>query len=396
MERNYCTYKEIFKKETFPLAYIDMEMLDANVKILTERANRGTIRIASKSVRSIEILKYLFRKSNKFKGIMSFTVLESLFLVKQGFDDILLGYPCVDKNLISQIADVILKNKTIVLMVDKIEHVALINAVGKEKKVQLPICIDLDCSSDFGPIHFGVWRSSITNNQQLQKLLNSIKKSHFVKLDGLMGYEAQIAGLGDNVKGDTIKNLMIKILKNRSISKIRKRRTAAINLIKKNGFDLRFINGGGTGSIKETLEEKEITEITIGSGFYNPHLFDNYRDFQLNPSAGFAIQIVRNPKENYYTCHGGGYIASGSIDKLKAPKIDLLEGARFVANEGCGEVQTPIVYKGKEHLKIGDPVFLRHAKAGELCERFNEIYRIRNHKIIDKVTTYRGDGFAFL
>ncbi|MDB0600900.1 hypothetical protein PL373_07040 [Tenacibaculum maritimum] len=211
-----------------------------------------------------------------------------------------------------------------------------------------------------------------------------------------MGYEAQIAGLGDNVKGDTIKNLMIKILKNCSISKIRKRRTAAINLIKKNGFDLRFINGGGTGSIKETLEEKEITEVTIGSGFYNPHLFDNYRDFQLNPSAGFAIQIVRNPKENYYTCHGGGYIASGSIDKLKAPKIDLLEGARFVANEGCGEVQTPIVYKGKEHLKIGDPVFLRHAKAGELCERFNEICRIRNHKIIDKVTTYRGDGFAFL
>lgn len=372
-----------------------MDLLDKNVETILNRANRGTIRVASKSVRSIGILKYLFQKSDRFKGLMSFTVLESLQLIKEGFDDILLGYPCVENQLISKVSDVILEGKTIVLMVDLVEHIQQINKIGKEKNVQIPICIDLDCSSDFGPIHFGVWRSSITNNNKLQVLLDEIKKSDFVKLDGLMGYEAQIAGLGDNVKGD-FKNPIIKFLKKKSIKEVHKRRTSAIKLIQKNGFKLRFINGGGTGSIKETLQEEKITEVTVGSGFYNPHLFDNYSTFKLEPAAGFAVQIVRKPKENYFTCHGGGYIASGGIEKLKEPKIYLPKNVKLDTNEGCGEVQTPIIYKGKENLKIGDPIFFRHAKSGELCERFNELYLIRNNKIIDKITTYRGDGFAYL
>lgn len=393
--KKYQEYKKAFQNQEFPLAYVDMDVLDENIDSILERTHRGTIRIASKSVRSIGILKYLFEKSDRFRGIMSFTVPESIMLVNQGFDDILLGYPCVDAKLISQVADKILEGKTIVLMVDMEEHVAQINQIGKEKNVQIPICIDLDCSSDFGPIHFGVWRSSITNTNQLQDLLDSIKKLDYVKLDGLMGYEAQIAGLGDNVKGD-IKNPIIKFLKKISIKEIRKRRTAALNLIRENGFTIRFANGGGTGSIQETLVEQQITEVTVGSGFYSPGLFDNYSTFKFQPAAGFAIQIVRNPKQNYYTCHGGGYIASGEIHTIKEPKIYLPQDAKLDANEGCGEVQTPVIYKGKEELTIGDPVFLRHAKAGELCERFNILYLLRNNLIIDKMSTYRGDGCSFL
>lgn len=393
--KTYQEYKKTFQNQQFPLAYVDMDLLDKNIDTILKRADRGTIRIASKSVRSIDILKYLFEKSDRFQGLMSFTIPESLKLIQKGFDNILLGYPSVDTNLISKVADTISKGKTIVLMVDLIAHIQQINQIGKEKNVQIPICIDLDCSSDFGPIHFGVWRSSITNNNKLQVLLDEIKKSDFVKLDGLMGYEAQIAGLGDNVKGD-FKNPIIKFLKKKSIKEVRKRRTDAIKLIHENGFQLRFINGGGTGSIKETLQEENITEVTVGSGFYNPHLFDNYSTFKLEPAAGYAVQIVRNPKENYFTCHGGGYIASGGIEKLKEPKIHLLKEAKLDKNEGCGEVQTPIIYSGKENLKIGDPIFFRHAKSGELCERFNELYLIRNNKIINKITTYRGDGFTYL
>ena len=372
-----------------------MDLLDKNIETILNRAHRGNIRVASKSVRSIEILKYIFKKSNRFKGIMSFTAEESLLLIQQGFDDILLGYPCVDNSLISQVADAISEGKTIVLMVDLVAHIQQINKIGKEKNIQIPICIDLDCSSDFGPIHFGVWRSSIKNNQQLQVILDEIKKSEFVKLEGLMGYEAQIAGLGDAIKGD-FKNPIIKFLKKKSIKEIKKRRTSAVNLIKENGFNLRFVNGGGTGSIKETLEEENITEVTVGSGFYNPHLFDNYSTFQFEPAAGFAVQIVRNPKQNYFTCHGGGYIASGETGTLKEPKIHLPKNAKLDKNEGCGEVQTPIIYNGKEDLKVGDPIFFRHAKAGELCERFNKLYLIRNNQITDKVNTYRGDNYCFL
>lgn len=393
--KTYQTYKQTFKNKSFPLAYIDMDLLDENINAILKRAERGNIRIASKSVRSVEILRYLFSKSDRFKGIMTFTATESIMLTENGFDDILLGYPCADERSIRNIATVISQGKTIVLMVDLIEHIQQINKIGKEKNVQIPICIDIDCSSDFGSIHFGVWRSSINNNKQLQKVIDEIKKSNYVKLDGLMGYEAQIAGLGDNIKGD-IKNPIIKFLKKRSIKELRKRRTQAIKLIEENGFNMRFINGGGTGSIKETLQETAITEVTVGSGFYSPTLFDNYTSFKFKPAMGFAVQIVRKPKENYFTCHGGGYIASGEIGTLKEPKIYLLKNAYLDKNEGCGEVQTPIIYKGNEKLKIGDPIFLRHAKAGELCEHFNELYLLRNNKIVDKINTYRGKGFCFL
>lgn len=395
MSKTYQQYKQAFKNQQFPLAYVDMDLLDENIEAILDRTHRGNIRVASKSVRSIGILEYIFSKSNRFQGIMSFTAEESIMLVEKGFDDILLGYPCVDENLIRKVAIKISEGKTIVLMVDLIEHIQQINKIGQEKNIQIPICIDLDCSSDFGPIHFGVWRSSITNNDKLQVLLDEIKKSDFVKLDGLMGYEAQIAGLGDAVKGD-FKNPIIKFLKKRSIKEIQKRRTSAIELIQQNGFKLRFVNGGGTGSIKETLQEKDITEVTIGSGFYSPTLFDNYSKFQFKPSAGFAVQIVRNPKPNYYTCHGGGYIASGEIGTLKEPKIHLPKNAKLDKNEGCGEVQTPIIYHGNEVLKLADPIFFRHAKAGELCERFNELYLLINNQIQKKITTYRGDGECFL
>lgn len=395
MNKTYQQYKEAFKNKQFPLAYVDMDLLDENIEAILKRTHRGNIRIASKSIRSIGILRYLFKQSNRFKGIMSFTIPESIMLAEYGFDDILVGYPCVDNTLINQVADKIKIGITIVLMVDLPKHIELINEIGRKKNVQMPICIDLDCSSDFGPIHFGVWRSSITNNTKLEALLTGIKQSKYVKLEGLMGYEAQIAGLADAVVGD-IKNPIIKFLKKLSKKEVQKRRTAAINLIKEYGFSLRFINGGGTGSIKETLEEEAITEITVGSGFYSPTLFDYYSTFKFKPAVGFAIQIVRKPKKDIYTCHGGGYIASGEITKIKQPLIHLPKGAKLDLNEGCGEVQTPIKYSGPEALELGDPIFLRHAKAGELCERFNELFLLKNNQIVDKATTYRGNGYSFL
>jgi D-serine deaminase-like pyridoxal phosphate-dependent protein len=46
-------------------------------------------------------------------------------------------------------------------------------------------------------------------------------------------------------------------------------------------------------------------------------------------------------------------------------------------------------------LQPGDRVYLRHAKAGELCERFNELHLIDGSSVIGTVPTYRGEGKAF-
>ncbi|KHF33219.1 hypothetical protein CM49_04556 [Paenibacillus sp. P1XP2] len=212
-----------------------------------------------------------------------------------------------------------------------------------------------------------------------------------------MGYEAQIAGVGDHYPNSGPKNRLVQTLKRRSIRQIAEKRAALVAMIEDAmGAPLRFVNGGGTGSLHSTVQEEAVTEVTVGSGFFAPALFDNYKDFRYLPAAGFAVEIVRQPSEQLYTCLGGGYAASGAAGKDKLPKPYLPAGASLMPLEGAGEVQTPVKYEGEEPLTLGDPVFFRHAKAGELCERFNHLYGVSKGKIVEKITTYRGDGQCFL
>src|SRR5690348_7580907 len=106
-----------------------------------------------------------------------------------------------------------------------------------------------------------------------------------------MGYEAQIGGVGDKFLGQRAKNGLVRRLKRRSIHEVAERRAAIVALVRSCGITLRFVNGGGTGSIDSTREEAVVTEITAASGFYAPSLFDNYRDFRYAPAAAFAIEI---------------------------------------------------------------------------------------------------------
>jgi D-serine deaminase-like pyridoxal phosphate-dependent protein len=97
-----------------------------------------------------------------------------------------------------------------------------------------------------------------------------------------------------------------------------------------------------------------------------------------------------------FTAMGGGYIASGGIGLSKQPTPYLPKGFFLIQNEGCGEVQTPITYNGKEKLSIGDTILFRHAKAGELCERFNALHIVSNGKIVETTPTFRGEGKCFV
>lgn len=391
----YQLYKNILTNESYPLAILDLDQLYNNIQVNIQRSKGKNIRIASKSIRSTEILKLIQKENDQFKGIMSYHAMEAIHLSKAGFKDILLGYPLADQVLIRKIGEELKNNPSICLMVDCPYHLELIQKEGEKLGVIFPVCIDIDLSIQFPGVFFGVKRSPINNKEKLIRLLSYLKKQNAIRLDGLMGYEAQIAGLADNAKEYGIKNNIIQLLKKWSIPKINNWRKEAVNIIKKEGFNLKFINGGGTGSVHSTVEDPVVTEVTIGSGFFNPHLFDNYQNFQLEPSLLFGIQIVRIPKKGTFTCHGGGFIASGGIEKLKAPKVHLPKYGKLDKNEGAGEVQTPVIYNNDIELNIGDPIFFRHAKSGELCERFNDLIMIKDHKITNRAKTYRGEGLSF-
>ena len=393
--RSYSYYKDRLDGLTFPYAVLDLEFFKKNIQINLERAGQKKIRIATKSIRCVEAIRMILDFDTQFQGLMTYHGQEALFLAEQGFDDLLMGYPIVNKTLIEAIGKQIKKGGQICLMVDSPEHLQIIEEVGKRIQTKFPVCIDIDLSDNYPGLRFGVWRSGIDQLAKLAQLLKKLKPLDYVQLNGVMGYEAQVAGVGDQVKGARVKNLLIQQLKNRSVKKLRVKRREAVELIQSEGFQLEFVNGGGTGSLESTTQEEVVTEVTVGSGFYNAHLFDNYQNFSLHPALFYAIEVVRKPSPDIYTCHGGGFIASGAIEATKAPQVYLPSSGYLDKLEGAGEVQSPIRFKHlQDSIEIGDPIFLRHAKSGELCERFQKLYVLDKNRRFE-IMTYRGDNGTF-
>lgn len=383
MNELYQRYSKALKDAPAPALWLDLAAFESNVQWALAHAAGKTIRVATKSIRSAPLIKKVLESSPVFQGLMTFTLAESLWLRSQGFRDILLGYPTADHAGLTELAR---DPREITLMVDLPEHLEML----KKYPGTFNICLDVDLSLDLPGVRFGVYRSAINSLEKLEAMLTAIKTTPNVKLVGLMGYEAQVAGVMDK------HSLLMRVLKKISISKLRQRRESMLQLVQRHGFELRFVNGGGTGSLQSTNAEKVVTEVTVGSGFFAPMLFDNYEAFTLTPAMGFSLPIVRKPSPGMITCLGGGYVASGSMEPIKTPTPYLPQGLKLEKNEGTGEVQTPMYYSGDLSLKIGDLVFMRHAKAGEPCERFNQIHLIRGDQMVGLAATYRGEGQAFL
>lgn len=386
---SYNRYREALRNVSKPAAFVDLDFFDYNAREVLNRAGNKQIRVASKSIRCRALLTRVLQSHDRYQGVMAYHAREAVFLSHQGFDDILIAYPSSDATDLAAVAEEVARGKRLTLMVDCPEHIALVNRAAKAKKVQLPLCIDVDMSTKFPGLHFGVQRSGIRSAPQAKALFETIQQQDTVRLDGIMGYEAQLAGLGDNVPGQFIKNRVIRLLQNRALTKVRALRAAVVAAI--GAENLRFVNAGGTGSLETSSQETVVTEVTAGSAFYAPALFDGYRHFHHQPAAGFALDITRLPEPDIYTCYGGGYVASGAAGKAKLPAPYLPEGSSLLPNEGAGEVQTPVLYHGPQLLQIGDPIFFRHAKAGELCEHFKVLYLIQGDRVVDCVPTYRGD-----
>ena len=208
-----------------------------------------------------------------------------------------------------------------------------------------------------------------------------------------MGYEAQIAGMPDD-------SCVLRGMKRIAQAELRARRMRMISAIQQVLADrglpaLAFVNGGGTGSFQSTAADESVTELAAGSGVYGPHLFDRYDTFAPHPAAFFGLEVVGAPGPKMVTVHGGGWVASGTpgVDRLPQPVYP--PGLGYTRTEGAGEVQTPLT--AAEHVPaIGQRVWFRHTKAGELAEHVNNFQILDHHTITARVTTYRGDGYAFL
>lgn len=394
-ERSYEELEAIFAGTTAPFAFVDLDAMWSNGREMLGRADGLPIRVASKSVRCRSLLASILDHDPGFRGLMTFTLPETLWLHGHGFRDLLVAYPSADREALAELARLDDERPPIV-MVDSAEQLELIGAAtGGAGPVR--VCIDLDLSwwPLGGRLKIGVKRSPIHEPAQARALAEEIVRRPGLELAGLMGYEAHIAGVVDRPLGKRLQGYAIRAMKALSLPELAERRSAAVAAVREVA-DVEIVNGGGTGSIHSTRAESVVTEITAGSGFYAPTLFDRYASFRLTPAAMFAMPVVRRPSGGVATLLGGGYLASGAAGPDRLPAPELPRGLRLDPLEGAGEVQTPVIGAAAASLRVGANVYLRHAKAGELCERFNSLHLLSGSEIVGEVPTYRGEGRAEL
>jgi len=378
-----------------PLGAISVEALAANAFDLRDRADGMPIRVASKSVRVRGVLDAVLALPG-FRGVLAYTLPEALWLARGDtrYDDVVLGYPTVDRAAIAALgADQELAAR-VTLMIDDLAQLDLIDdVVAPGQRATIRLALELDAGYRSALLgHVGVRRSPIRTAEAARALAAAVVQRPGFRLVGMMGYEAQIAGV---VNAGTGRGTVIRRMQRASAAELADRRTAAVVAVREVA-ELEFVNGGGTGSIETTRADPSVTEVAAGSGLFGPHLFDGYVQFTPAPAAAFALSVVRRPTPEIATLLGGGWIASGPTGRDRQPQLAWPAGLTLLPREASGEVQTPVTGAAARDLAIGDRVWLRHTKAGELSEHLNVFALVANGAVVGELPSYRGEGKAFL
>ncbi len=367
-----------------PLALLDLDAFDANAADMERRAGGTPIRLATKSVRCVDLTRRALARPG-FAGVLAFTLPEALWLHGLGVsDDLLVAYPTVDRGALARLAADPAAAAAITLIVDDTAQLDLLPAGAT-----IGVCLELDASWRPHPrVHVGVRRSPVHTASAAVALASAIAARPGVELVGVMAYEAQIAGVGN-------RRAAVAAMQRASLGELAERRAEAVAAVSEIA-PLRFVNAGGTGSLERVAGDPDVTELSAGSGLLGPALFDGYRAFRPRPAALFALPVVRRPAPDVVTVLGGGYVASGPPGRDRLPSVHEPAGLRLLRAEGAGEVQTPLRGPAARGLRVGDRVWMRHAKAGELCERFDALHLLAGDSLVGIAATYRGQGQTFL
>ena len=382
-----------------PVGAISLPALAHNAFTMLDRAAAHSspakpIRVASKSVRVRGIIEAVLAVPG-YAGVLAYTLPEALWLAKT-IPDVVVGYPTADREALRVLGSDAKLNARVTIMIDSVAHLDLVDAaIAPNKRKPIRVAIELDSSWDSALIgHTGVFRSPVHEPEAARALAEIVVARPGFTLVGMMGYEAQIAGLA-NKPSSRIRGILVREIQRRSVAELADRRGRAVAAVREIA-DLEFVNGGGTGSIESTAADESVTEIAAGSGLFGPHLFDQYVHFAPAPAAAFALSVVRKPTAKMATLLGGGWIASGPPSADRLPQVAWPEGTSMLPNEMAGEVQTPLRGSAAEALQTGDRVWLRHTKAGEISEHLNSFAVVDAGTIVTTYPTYRGEGKAFL
>ncbi len=378
-----------------PLGAISLAALAHNAHDMLDRAAGRPIRVATKSIRVRAVTDAVLALPG-YAGALAYTLPEALWLAET-IDDVVVAYPTADRAALAALGASPRLASRVTIMVDSVGQLDFVDSVvAPGARESIRVCLELDASWISRTLgHVGVRRSPVHTVEQAVALARTIVDRPGFELVGIMSYEAQIAGLTNRPPGRPVRGRTVSWMQENSATELAERRGAVVTAVR-DVAELEFVNGGGTGSLERTAADPSITEIAAGSGLFGPHLFDGYSHFQPAPAAAFALSVVRKPTPSIAVLLGGGWIASGPAGADRLPQVAWPTGLRYLPREGAGEVQSPVRGPAASSMAVGDRVWLRHTKAGELSEHLLEFAVVDGDRIVETIPTYRGEGKAFL
>lgn len=393
--RSWEGWRALLAGLRLPAALVDLDAVEANARTMLAVSDpRLKLRIATKSLRLPWLCRHLLALDRRQRGLMCWSAHEAAFMADLGFDDILIAYPCARPDEAEAVAGLVRRGLTVRPMVDAPEHLALLEAAARAAGVEIRAVLDVDASLRILGAHLGVRRSPIRDAEAAVALAAAARGP--IHIDGIMAYEAQVAGMRDHNPSSRTLDPVRGLIKARSMPAVMARRAAVVEALRAEGHAIALVNGGGTGSLRQSSADPTLTELTAGSGYLCAHLFDGYDGLDLSPAAFFALAVCRRSDPDHVTCAMGGVLASGPPGSDRQPLVHAPPNLAPVALEGWGEVQTPFRLLSGEAPRIGDPVICRPAKSGEWLERFDEVLLLRGDRIVGRERTIRGLGGCFL
>ena len=223
---------------TTPFAVVDLDAFDANAASMTSRAHGLPIRIASKSLRCRTLMDralagvppvsrgvggFAAPTEPGFRGVLAYSIVEALWLARHGHADVVVGYPTVDLEALTELGQDPELAAAITVMVDSRAHLDLIDRAAPVHPVR--VAIDIDASLRLGPLHLGVRRSPVHTAADAADLAQQIARRDSARLVGLMLYDAQIAGLPDA-------SAAVRLVKRVSEAELGRRRAAVLEAVR--------------------------------------------------------------------------------------------------------------------------------------------------------------------
>ena len=370
-----------------PFALVDLDALWANAADLERRAAPKPIRLASKSVRCRSLQERVLARDG-FQGTLAFTLPEALWLARHGFEDILVAYPTADRTALRRAdrsSPAERPRARVTVMVDSVEQLDLIDAARSAGEPTLGACSRVhrsrrrlsrprrahrDRRQALARAHPRAGRRARPRDPRPRG--GAARRDHVLRgADRRSRRRAGCAGTGPRLRGagDPRDPVAVRARAGRRAAPRGRRGGARARA------PLELVNGGGTGSLERTAAEPAITEVTAGSGLYGPALFDSYRAFTPRPAALFALPVVRRPGPR----RGDG--ARRRLSRLRtrrcrapARAVSARRPAARPPGGGRRGADPAARRPPRDRLAVGDRVWLRHAKAGELCERFASLH----------------------